>query len=330
MTGIAFHFQSIRHQVDLAQFLECTVDDLDTFADTSRQREFYDELRIPKRRRRGHRIVYRARDAVLLRMHKTLAEAVSGVVRFPPCVQGFVKKRSIVTNASQHLGRPMLLHADIKHFFESIKLPAVVSCFELLGCRPGVANLLGRLCTRDGVLPQGAHPSPVLANLACRQLDADLEMLAAAHRCTYTRYADDITFSGDEVPSEEIIKDLLGKQGFELRDGRCRLQRRGRGQFVTGLSVADIRGPRLPRKLKRRLRLVLHYASLYGMKDHLRHVGRGLSDPEQEFWKIEGQTRFLSSVETQTAWTMRQQLMQVRARMIDDRLRDMSGEEESS
>ncbi|EAU68745.1 RNA-directed DNA polymerase from retron Mx65, putative [Stigmatella aurantiaca DW4/3-1] len=141
MTSMAFPFRSIRHSSDLAQALECTADDLNTFADTSRQREFYNELRIPKRRRQGYRIVYRAKAAVLLRMHKTLADAVSGAVSFPTYVQGFVKKRSIVTNARQHLGKPLLLHADIKHFFESI-----------------------------------------------------------------TRYADDITLSGDEVPSEELLR----------------------------------------------------------------------------------------------------------------------------
>lgn len=315
MTGVAFPFQSIRHEHDLAQFLECTVDELRVLADSNRQHEFFDELQIPKRRRRGHRIVYRANVAVLLRIHKALAIAVAGAVRFHPCVQGFVKGRSIVTNAKQHMGKPLLLHADIKHFFESIKLPAVVSCFQFLGCRPQVAEHLGRLCTRQGVLPQGAHASPVLANLACRQLDLDFEHLAMAHGCTYTRYADDISFSGEEVPDEGTIKSILANYGFDLRDGKCRLQRRGRGQFVTGLSVEDPQGPRIPQKLKRQLRLVLHYAKRYGMEDHLRHVGRHSADPELEYAVLEGQTRFLASVEPRTAWVMRQQLMRIREQM---------------
>ncbi|QSQ14142.1 reverse transcriptase family protein [Myxococcus landrumensis] len=328
MTGVEFPFKTIRDERDLAQHLECEANTLLFLADPSRQHEFYAELRIPKRKRGGFRLVYRSREDVLSRIHKALAVAVADAARFRPCVQGFVKKRSIVTNARQHLGKQLLLHADIEHFFESIRLPSVISCFQSLGCRPQVAELLGRLCTRKEVLPQGAHASPVLANIACRHLDQDFEQLAEVHGCTYTRYADDLTFSGDEVPEEGNIQSILAGYGFKLRDGKCRRQQRGRGQFVTGLSVGDPVGPRIPKKMKRQLRRDLHYATRYGLEDHLRHVGRPTVDPWEEYSVLEGRTRYLASVEPKIASAMWKQLVRIRAQL--DKSADTGSEEAPS
>src|SRR5690606_30060926 len=110
--------------------------------------------------------------------------------------------------------------------------------------------------------------SPVLANLVCRQLDGDLLALAAAHGAVYTRYADDIALSGERMPESAAVEAILAQHGFALRDGRCYLQRQGRAQFVTGLHVGDASRARLPRPLKRRLRLILHYVEKFGVDGH--------------------------------------------------------------
>lgn len=191
---------------------------------------------------------------------------------FPEYVQGFVQKRSIVSNARTHLGQKTLLHADIENFFDSISFEQVLEAFQTLGFREPVGGTLARVCTLNSRLPQGSSASPIIANSVCRHMDTDLNTLAAATRSKFSRYADDITFSGDDVPDEKQVKTVLNRYGFSLREDRCRTQRRGKSQYVTGLTISDPASPRVGRKLKRRLKLELHYAGRYGIEGHIDRV----------------------------------------------------------
>jgi hypothetical protein len=233
-------------------------------------------------------------------LQKNIATVLSTSVEFDHCVQGFTAKRSIVTNARIHLGAKILLHCDLKNFFESIKLPAIAAAFRSLGCNAIVATVFAKICSLNGFLPQGSTASPILANMVCRTLDADMLVLAASNRAAYTRYADDITFSGNTVPTVEAVKTMVRKHGFELRDGKCRTQKKGRAQYVTGLTVCDSVSPRVPRRVKRRLRLELHYIQKHGLEEHLMHNG---SD-EPPHWaesRIDGWIKFIHSVEPSRA-----------------------------
>lgn len=215
---------------------------------------------------------------------------------FPACVQGFVKKRSTTSNATIHLGQPRLLHADIRDFFGSIAESRVVDAFRALGARAEIAAALGAICTLNGRLPQGSSSSPIVANLVCRHLDADFEVLANASECRYSRYADDITISGRSLPPSVDVAAALHGHGFELRDGQCRLQYRGRAQYVTGLTIADPVCPRLPKAAKKRLRLQLHYAERFGLEDHLSHVDSE-EPPEWALNRLGGWITYMYSVE---------------------------------
>jgi RNA-directed DNA polymerase len=267
-------FGRIRDLKDLAKNFDCTIEDLERFTQASDQIVFYRPIKIRKRgkkRRAEFRTVYKAdRDLDLLQ--KNVATSISSQTVFPECVQGFVKGRSIATNAKLHLAQKYLLHADIHNFFDSIKINQVVTAFEALGCRTSIAQALATLCTLREFLPQGTSTSPLIANLVCKHLDVDLETLAVAHKCKYSRYADDITISGDSLPPEESVTTLLGKHKFELRDGKCRIQKRGRSQYVTGLTICDPNFPRISRTIKRRLRLELYYAERFGLENHLEKI----------------------------------------------------------
>lgn len=228
-------------------------------------------LHIPKRgrNRRGQvRVVYKAKAEWLSQLHRAVAMIVVNSVDLGEHVQGFIKRRSIRTNAEFHLGAKQLLHADITNFFDSITTEQVKLALVSVGTNIEVADTLSRACTIDGLLRQGTRCSPALANLVCRKIDMEMLSLAKSCGATYTRYADDITFSGDEVPESKSVEMILNQNGFRLRDGRCFSQYKGRGQFVTGLSIADGEKPRLPRRLKRRLRLVLHYIEKNGVEAH--------------------------------------------------------------
>lgn len=288
----------IRTLNGIARLLGCTADDLQRIAAEDDQRLLYDRLRIPKRnrRRRGQfRTVYKPNQGLAL-IQKNFSTWLAEHVEFPEYVQGFVQKRSIVTNAKLHLGQRTLLQADIKDFFDSITVHQVADALRALGCDPTVADTLARCFTLNSRLPQGSSASPILANLVCRHLDVDLNTLAKANRCRYSRYADDLTISGQDVPVAADLRALVEKHGFVLRDNRCRIQRRGRSQYVTGLCVFDLTIPRVPRAMKHRLRLELHYASRHGLREHLDHIGSD-EDALHALARLHGWMSFIYSVE---------------------------------
>lgn len=276
----------------------CSVADLEEISAANDQLVFYTCLKIPKRgkaRSGQYRTVYQADQRVAL-IQKNLTAWLSEHVIFRDCVQGFVSKRSTTTNASRHLGKKRILHADIKDFFDSIGLHQVESAFQVIGWAQPLATTLARLCTLNGRLPQGASSSPFLANLVCKNLDTDMETLAKANACSYSRYADDITFSGESLPSAEALTSILTRFGFTLRAGSFREQRKGHGQYVTGLTVNDSTKPRVPRVAKRRLRLELYYATKFGIDGHLERTHSELTH-EQAFARFRGWINFIYSVE---------------------------------
>jgi len=301
----AIRFSDLRHMSDLAAAVNTTVDDVARFSHPEEQAQFYTLIRLPKKgkRRKGEfRTVYKVAQGLRV-VHKQIAEAIAACTTFGEHVQGFVSHRSIVTNAAVHLGQRTLLHADIHHFFESVTVAQVERAFQSLGCVPAVASELARICTLDGRLPEGSSASPILANLVVGHLDNDLKTLAQAQGCRYTRYADDITFSGDAVPESEQVAAILSQHGFALRGGACRLQHKGRAQYVTGLTIADARAPRVPRVAKRRLRLELYYAARFGLASHMEHA-HVPTTPSVENKRLGGWISYMSSVEgkTSTQW----------------------------
>ncbi len=123
----------------------------------------------------------------------------------PQYINGFVGGRSIVTNARMHLAAPYLLNVDITDFFDSIQEETVRQLFQDLGLGEHVAKTLAGLCSFQGSLPQGAPTSPYLANLAFAPTDHLILALCAKHGLTYSRYADDLTFSGAQKISRQFL-----------------------------------------------------------------------------------------------------------------------------
>lgn len=292
-------FPDIETESDLAAAFGCSVEDLREFAGAADQLQFYQQISIPKKGRKHQgefRTVYKPTFQTLRLLQKNIATALSMCTVFADCVHGFTAKRSIVTNARAHLGAKILLHVDLKDFFDSIKVVRIEQAFQSLGCNSVISSILSKACSLNGFLPQGSSASPIIANMVCRNLDTDFLTLASASGSVYTRYADDITFSGTTVPREAAIKHLLKKHGFELRAEKCRTQKKGKAQYVTGLTVSDASSPRVSARVKRRLRLELYYARKFGLEDHLTHNG---SD-EPPSWaenRIEGWIKFIHSVE---------------------------------
>jgi retron-type reverse transcriptase len=208
--------------------------------------------------------------------------------RVPPteAAHGFRAEHSIATNAAPHVGRQVVVNLDLKDFFLSVTYPRVRGVFISLGYGYAVAAALALLCTEhdrvayerdDGryyisvtprALPQGAPTSPALANLAAARLDRRLLGLARARGWAYTRYADDLTFSGDDPAAAgrllAAVKRIVAAEDFVVHPEKVHIARRSGRQAVTGLVVNDTVGT--PRRLRRQLRAVLHNAARTGLE----------------------------------------------------------------
>jgi RNA-directed DNA polymerase len=285
MYSISFH--NIRNLSDLSKNLSISKSDLDRLLKCTPQSRLYHKMFIPKKslKHPGVRTVYKVIDPTLSLLQKNIETSINLTVKFPHCVQGFVKGRSTESNARNHLGKEFLLNLDIKNFFESIRIEDVTRVFQYLGCSLQIAEMLARLCTLDDFLAQGLSTSPVLANVVSMDMDDELLLLSEKYNCVFTRYSDDIAISGnDGLPSKAELAKVLEKNGFEINQAKFKVRKRGQNQYVTGLTVFDEKCPRIPKRIKKRLRLSLYYIYKYGFESHVCKIlnidGRDLETDE--------------------------------------------------
>jgi len=229
---------------------------------------------IPKKNKKlGYRIVYKLKNQFTIDILKVLKFNLDDLYIPADCVHGFVKNRNTLTNAKCHINKKYLLKLDIKNFFESINIESIKKAFMSLGFTEEIANNLSKICTLQGKLVQGYPTSPILANIVCSNLDKELSYYCNQVKATYTRYADDISITSDlEYPQIEIIVDILKKYGFKLNKLKSQKFKFGQNQYVTGLSIADEKYPRIPKSVKKRLRQQLHYLKLYGYHSHICYI----------------------------------------------------------
>lgn len=242
----------------------------------------YHRYSIPKKTG-GLRAISAPKPA-LARAQRWVFESIVGQLRVEPEAHGFVPSRSIVSNAAPHVGRAVVVNLDLRDFFPTITWRRAKGLFVALGYSGQVATLLASLVTEpsrvaatlDGRplhvalgerrLPQGACTSPAITNVVCRALDRRLAGLAASLGFTYTRYADDLTFSSDDAGRVgtllAFVRRILGDEGFTEHPDKTRIMRRGRRQEVTGVVVNQ--KPSVAREEVRELRAILHNARRHG------------------------------------------------------------------
>ncbi|MEZ5041960.1 MAG: reverse transcriptase family protein [Saprospiraceae bacterium] len=225
---------------------------------------------IPKRSKKGEvRNIYWPNSQQLNTILKITSRFLSSIYSPTNVVHGFVKKKGIKTNAQQHLECNILCKIDLENFFEQIDMADISYALQNLGVEEDIANIISKICTIKGNLIQGFNTSPIISNIISIELDAKLEDYCKQNNITYTRYADDMSFSskGDKIDLEPIIE-IISKCGFKINDGKTRVLKRGFYQSVTGLTVFDNTIPRIPKRIKRNLRLESYYINKFGIKNH--------------------------------------------------------------
>ena len=207
---------------------------------------------------------------------------------FPPSdrAHGFVPGRSIITNAIPHRRKKVVVKLDIVDFFPSIRFARVFGMFQAPPFRFGreAAMTLAQLACvpeHNGPLPQGGVLSPYVANVMCRRMDQRLASIAREHRCSFTRYADDLTFSTNDanrLDTDRLIgrvQEVVEREGFAINAPKTRVLRQSDRQIVTGIVVND--GLNVTRRYLRSLRAILHNIEKDGIEAQLIKAG-GLKD----------------------------------------------------
>jgi hypothetical protein len=202
----------------------------------------------------------------LKQMQRQILAEILEKIPVHPAVHGFRRGRSIKTFAAPHAGQRVVVRMDLRDFFPSISAPRVQAMFRMAGYPERVANLLGGLCTNStpravwdekGLdplrmadarhlygwphLPQGAPSSPALANICSYRMDCRLTGLAEASGAVYTRYADDLAFSGGAEFERGVERfaihaaAILLEEGFAVHHRKTRIMRQGVRQYLAGV-----------------------------------------------------------------------------------------------
>ncbi|HWQ80004.1 MAG TPA: reverse transcriptase family protein [Anaerovoracaceae bacterium] len=249
---------------------------------------------IPLRKKNGGVRILQAPNNRLKRLQRALLPYFQ-YAEISSCAAAYVKGRTLLDHALQHTGSRMIVKLDIENFFGSITFPKVFRAVDEALRRSPLAGPDGRsgaredrkakhynsemswfiakACTLNGALPQGAPTSPALSNMVFFPLDKIIASYCRKHEIRYTRYSDDMIFSGDFRPSALIalIRKLLARNGYVLNEDKIVIAGSGRQQKITGVVVNQ--RPQADRKYRREIRQDIHYIGKYGLEEHLRRKG---------------------------------------------------------
>ena len=235
-------------------------------------------------------------DEVLKIIQKRIAEVLLIHMPISKYAKAYRFGGSTLRNAKHHVGKQIVLKLDILHFFDSIRYSTVKDTVfpQEIYAEP-LRILLTMLCYHKDVLPQGAPSSPAITNVILYEFDELVGRWCTDHSISYTRYCDDMTFSGDFDPSGliQFVRLELKKMGFLLNEQKTRIQYAGQRQTVTGIVVNE--KPSIPADYRRKLRQELYYCRKFGIREHLQKIG--LDIPEDAYrMQLQGKINYVLQV----------------------------------
>lgn len=231
----------------------------------------YKVFTIPKGKKR--RTIEAPRVGLKI-VQKWLGHHLAAGIQLRPEVYGFVVGRSAPAAASQHVGAHWVYSLDIQNFFPSITLAQISTGLARIGYDPASATLLARLCCYQGRLSQGSPASPVLSNIVFDPIDHKLAELSSCLEVRYTRYADDLTFSGTgAIPGllQGEIHSIIGRSGLAIAKHKERLAVLPQRLKVHGLLVHGD-AVRLTKGYRNRIRAYKHVIENGISKDRVAHM----------------------------------------------------------
>ena len=345
-TASAWPLPAIESLRDLAQWLHLDESELAWFSDLkglgakggyvqSNAKLAHYNYRLLTKASGGLRMIEAPKAHLKMMQRQILAEILDRVP-VHDAAHGFVRGRSIRSFAAPHVGRRVVLRMDLEDFFPSISGRRVQAFFRTAGYPESVADLLGGLCSNAvprgawaGVsrgddsallfearklyarphLPQGAPTSPALANVCAYRVDCRLSALARAAGAAYTRYADDLAFSGDAEFDRDVERfgvraaAILLEEGFRVQHRKTRVMRQGVRQYLAGLVVNE--RVNTVRADYERLKATLHNCIEHGPESQNREGHPAFRQ------HLEGRVEFVASVHAQRGARLREMLRRI-------------------
>lgn len=228
---------------------------------------FYRNFTIPKKSG-GERSIDEPLPS-LKEIQKWILRNLLERIKVSQYAKAYTKKHSIKENARFHRNQRKVLTLDIRNFFGSIRVLRVIEIYKHLGYSNAVAVMLGNLCCLNSSVPQGAPTSPYISNIIMKRADARIGGFCTNHRIRFTRYADDLSFSGDFNAGYIIkfVRKILKDEQLFLNEDKTRLMKQHKRQEVTGVVVN--KKLQAPINLRRMLRQSVYYIRKYGLVSHL-------------------------------------------------------------
>jgi RNA-directed DNA polymerase len=310
-------FLKITTHEELAAFFGLSYSDLSKILYKTDDIYKYQVFSIPKKSG-GHRAI-KSPQKKLKAIQKKLSDVLYEIYPGKPAAHGFVKKKSILSNSKKHLDKSYIFNIDLSDYFGSIHFGRIRNLFKASPCNfnHSVSTILAQICCFANCLPQGAPTSPILSNMVAWKLDAQLQHLAKVTNSTYTRYADDITFSftcsRSRLPEEIVIlrdgvagpghalSRAIEENGFEINYEKVRLAGKFQRMEVTGITVNKF--PNIRREYIKQISSILNSWRKYGYmatesefnyKYNKRH--KTSSNPKSLKYVIKGKLSFLRSI----------------------------------
>ena len=281
-------FLAMKTREDVADLLGIREKSLRYFLFKRRPENMYNTFEIAKKNGEFRKIS--APDKELKEIQKKLATILATIYEPKICAYGFISDKNIVGNANQHTKRGLVLNIDLKDFFTQIHFGRIRGMLMSAPYAIGqeAATTIAQIACCNKILPQGAPSSPILTNMICTPLDNSLMRLAESIGCTYTRYADDITFSTYKkafdrslvyIEQEQVcigkkLLSILERRSFNINPEKVSLRSRYTRQEVTGLTVNVF--PNVRRSYTKQLRAILDHCEKHGIyKTAQEYVAKG-------------------------------------------------------
>ena len=214
-------------------------------------------------------------DLILKRVQRSIADNILADYPISRYAMAYTKGSNVQKNASLHVGKQKILKLDVDGFFDHITYSRVKDC---VFCKENYSEpiriLLTMLCYYKESLPQGAPTSPAITNIIMYDFDEKIGKYCEENNISYSRYCDDITFSGgdfDEKAVISVVKDELRKLGLFLKNKKTAVIPNTKRQTVTGIVVNEKIG--LTKEYKNKIRQEIYYIKNYGIDGHLSKIG---------------------------------------------------------
>jgi len=298
---------------DLAKAMGITVNTLRflSFSRKNSKVNHYKRFKVAKKSG-GHRLISAPMPKLKKAQHFILEEILNKV-KVNHNAHGCVIGKSIVTNAEPHVNKAVVINQDLKNFFPTITYNRIKGVFKSLGYSEQLSVIFALICSEpkvldiellgenyfaqkgDRFLPQGAPTSPAITNVLCQKLDTRLEGLAKKYGFVYTRYVDDLTFSGNQEQFEHITsilkysKKIVKDENFNLHPDKLRVMKRNQRQEVTGVVVNEKLN--INRKSLKRFRTLLYQIERDGI------AGKSWNGKANVLAEIDGYSHFIYQVD---------------------------------